>query len=137
MAPITRLQLDDLRADTSFGETVLNDAEIARNWDRIQEAAPSTMSEAQKFTAVKAKMFEQVLNSAAKLHDYMIGVHSEKLSQVYDHLLDRWKEYKPALELIEGSKSQVRFVTIRPSIRPEQEEPLENGRRQRSNWWPW
>lgn len=103
--PMTSTQRDRLRRD--IGDTGATPAfgndELDDNWDRMSGAA----DEESQMKATMAKCFEQLLNSAVKLHDYTAGAVDEKLDQVFKHLEKRYAEYKPYMDAALGQKSQV------------------------------
>lgn len=125
--PMTAQQIVDLRADVGDAAEAFTDPEISRLWDRTSGAA----DEYTHLKAVKALMFEGLLNNATKLHDYTAGATAEKLSQIVANLKDRLKAYEPALEAAMGQKTGVAVGALRAYPHQERVEPDENN----TNWW--
>jgi len=128
--PMTVQQIVDLRADMGDVSEAFQDPELHRLWDRTSGAA----DEYTHLKAVKALMFEGLLNNAAKLHDYTAGATSEKLSQIVANLKDRLKAYEPALEAAMGQKTGLSVAGLRAYPHPTRVEPDENGNVP-DQWW--
>jgi hypothetical protein len=109
MAVLTATQLTDIRADVGDSNSAFSDAELQRIWVRVANASDDET----RWDALKAMIFEQLLNDASKMHDYTAGAVSHKLSQVYDQLEKRYKEYLPALEDARGIQRGMRHLKIR------------------------
>lgn len=127
------LQIDRLRRDLGDTASAFDDTELNDNWDRLNSAPNDTV----RFEAVKGLCFEQLLNSASKMHDYSAGAVGEKLSQVVANLEKRFLAYKPMLDAARGQKQQVLVGKLGKRINPERYTPSENfltGRPKRRNW---
>ena len=120
--PMTAQQLVDLRADMGDVGEAFGDAELHRYWDRTSGAA----DEYTHLKAVKALMFEGLLNNATKLHDYTAGATGHKLSQIVSNLKDRLKAYEPALEAAMGQKVGMAVAGLRRYPHPTRVLPTES-----------
>ncbi len=107
--PLTVQQIVDLRADMGDLSEVWSDVELGRLWDRTAGA----VDEYTHLKAVKALMFEGLLNNASKLHDYTAGATGEKLSQIVTNLEKRLAAYEPALEAAMGQKIGMTTAALR------------------------
>ena len=117
--PMTVQQIVDLRADMDEAAEVFSDPELSRYYDRVS-GAPDAIT---RLNAVKALMYERLLNGGSKLHDYTAGATQEKLSQIRAHLKDQFELYKPSLEAAQGQKRQFGLVGLRSYPHPERTEP--------------
>ena len=127
---LTTVQLGRLRRDLGDAATAFSDPELQDNWERLGNAA----SDATRFEAVKGLCFEQLLNSASKLHDYSAGAVDEKLNQVVKNLERRFEHYKPALEAALGQKKQIVIGKLGKREHPERYTPGENQLTSRRRW---
>ncbi len=127
MAVLTATQLTDIRADVGDSNTAFSDAELQRLWVRVENAS----SDEVRWDALKASIFEQLLNDATKLHDYSAGAVEHKLAAIYDHLDDRYKDYKYALNDARGLKRGVAHLKMRQFPHPTRVEPRDGDSTQR------
>lgn len=131
---LTQQQMRDLRTDLGDVAHAFDDDELSRNWDRLSNAP----DEDTRFEAVKGLCFEQLLNSASKMHDYSAGAVDEKLSQIVANLEKRLAYYLPALQAARGEVQQVVVGKLGSRIDPNRYVPPENwpvGRLVRKRWW--
>ena len=123
----TAEQIADLRSD--FGDsqsTMFTDAEIQRVWYRVRSAS----NESLQHEASLALMARSAMGNAAKLHDYVQGNSSEKLSQVFDNLRRLYLMYEPALTQALGVNPDVALGVlsgVAPSEPPTDENGNQNG----------
>lgn len=134
---ITAQQIADLRADIgdNGNPPVFGDPEVSRIWDRLASAA----DDAQRHEAALGLMARQLLNNAARLHDYAAGNNEEKLDQVFKHLQAVYEMYRPALQAALGQKKQVVMSKLRAVPRQDRALPsdYQAGRKQRSGAFTW
>ena len=109
MADLTATQLTDIRADVGDSNSAFSDLELQRLWARVENAS----SDEVRWDALKASIFEQLLNDATKLHDYSAGAVEHKLGKVYDQLNKRFQEYKYALDDARSLKRGVGHLKMR------------------------
>lgn len=94
--------------DTS--QTLYTDAELDLFWDTVGGASDTT----QRYEAALYMMFESLLNSSTKLHDYSAGATDEKLSQIVKNLQERASQYKPSFDAALNQKADFASLTLRP-----------------------
>lgn len=128
---MTSTQRDRIRRDLGDVASAFTDPELDDNWDRLTSAPNDDV----RFEATKGLCFEQLLNSAAKLHDYSAGAVDEKLKQVRDNLLERFKYYLPALEAARGQKKQIVVGKLGMRENAERYTPSENLSTSRRRRW--
>lgn len=128
--PMTTQQLQRARRDLGDVATAFTDPELDDNWDRLT-GAPNNNT---RFEAVKGLCFEQLLNSASKLHDYSAGAVDEKLDQVYRHLKERKADYQWALDAAQGEKRQLVIGKLGKRMHPDRYTPGENQLTRRRRW---
>lgn len=116
---LSTLDLQRLRRDLGDISVSFTDPELQDNYKRLSSAP----SESVRFEAVKGMCFEQLLNSASKLHDFTAGAVGEKLSQVVANLEARYQDYKSALEEARGQKKQMVIAKMKPRRHPTRTEP--------------
>ncbi len=116
---ITTQQISDIRADLGVSIAIFTDDEISRIWDRLEGASTDTLH----YDATKGIMIEQLLNNAVKLHDYSVAGDSNKVSQVFDHLMKLYGLYKPAIERVFGTTPSTAIAGIRPVVNQNREKP--------------
>jgi hypothetical protein len=117
---ITAQQIIDLRADIGDTNNTFSDAEIERIWERVSGAS----NELIQHEAALALMARQLMNNAAKLHDFSVAGDSNRLSQIFEHLKDIYKMYSPSLEIALGVKPvQVAKGLMRGYPHPDRESP--------------
>jgi hypothetical protein len=100
---LSTVQLARLRRDLGDAAGSFTDHELEDNWLRVAGAA----DEITRHDATMGLCFRQLLNGAAKLHDYSAGAVDEKLNQIVRNLEKRYEDYRPALEAALGHKKQV------------------------------
>lgn len=120
--PMTTQQLQRTRRDLGDVAKAFTDPELDDNWDRLS-GAPDDHA---RFEAVKGLCFEQLLNSASKLHDYSAGAVDEKLDQVYRHLKERKADYQWALDAARGQKKQLVIGKLGKRVNADRYTPDEN-----------
>ena len=123
MADLTAVQLTDIRADVGDSKEAFSDAALQRLWVRVENAS----SDEVRWDALKASIFEQLLNDSTKVHDYSAGAVSHKLSKVYDQLEKRYKRYEYALNDARGLKRGVAHMKMRNFPHPTRTEPRDTG----------
>ncbi len=123
MAVLTATQLTDIRADVGDSNEAFSDVELQRLWVRVENAS----SDEVRWDALKASIFEQLLNDATKLHDYSAGAVEHKLGKIYDQLEKRYKEYKYALNDARGLKRGVTHLKMRQFPDPDRRVPRDAG----------
>lgn len=116
-------QLNDLRIDLGDMAQAFSDAELQRFAVRTTSAPDGET----QLRAIKALCIEGLLNSAAKMHDYVAGATAHKLSQVYKQLQGRYEDYLPALEVTLGGKPQFARATLRAIPHPDRALPGNGG----------
>lgn len=134
---ITAQQIADLRADIgdNGNPPAFEEPELSRIWDRLASAADDT----QRHEAALGLMARQLLNNAARLHDYAAGNNEEKLDQVFKHLQTVYEMYRPAMQAALGQKKQVVMSKLRAVPRQDRAQPsdFQVGRRQRTGPSTW
>lgn len=86
MTTLTLQQLADFRIDLALGDTVFNDAELQRFYERADS----------DFDRAKVYALRALLANATKLHDYTAGAVDEKLSQIFSNLKYQLRELEAA-----------------------------------------
>ena len=119
MADLTATQITDIRADVGDSKEAFSDAELQRLWVRVENAS----SDEVRWDALKASIFEQLLNDATKMHDYSAGAVGHDLAVVYDHHEKRYNEYKYALNDARGLKRGVAHLKMRNFPHPTRIDP--------------
>jgi len=119
---MTTKQLERVRRDLGDVSAAFTDPELNDNWERMSGAE----NELTRMNAVKGLCFEQLLNSASKMHDYTAGAVDEKLSQVVKHLENRLKHYLPAMEAAQGESKQIVIGKVGKRAHPDRYTPSEN-----------
>lgn len=107
---LTSTQKSDIRADLGIpnDETVFTDAELERLWERANGAK----DEVSRHFATLGLAAMQLLNSAAKLHDYSLVSSSESRSQVREHLRQMFQMYEADMKAAVGTRRQVSMSVL-------------------------
>ena len=129
----TAEQRDAVRYD--LGDPSIEDAEIDALYLRAEIAYPSNTSAAE--ASVRLLAVNSLLMQAAKRSDYTQNRSSEKLSQVFDHLLMLRKLYRDDLLLaVEESTSSVRMGALRRVTPRVEEYPGDQFGNTNGSYWP-